>query len=186
MNAPHFIFPMKTALFEKGQPTCHFCIVKSALFESVYKITHNFLRKSLFGMISSPLNQFFNTFLGFTNHCHVGPKVILTFCTAPILKHKKKNHQELYQKERIQQVPVDLSILGHPVPIYSSSYPYQPSSPLLLAAKCPIAPTSYLLGYHSTKLRENVQYIGAKLCSLIGYHSKCLKINILITRAGQI
>ena len=47
---------------------------------------------------------------------HVGQKVSNTFSSAPIFKHQTFFLQELYQNERIQQIPVDLGILGHSVP----------------------------------------------------------------------
>ena len=47
---------------------------------------------------------------------HVGQKVSNTFSSAPILKPQTFFLQELHQKERIQQIPVDLGILGHSVP----------------------------------------------------------------------
>ena len=47
---------------------------------------------------------------------NVGQKVSNTFSSAPILKPQTFFLQELYQKERIQQIPVDLGILGHSVP----------------------------------------------------------------------
>ena len=40
------------------------------------------------------------------------------FSSAPILKPQTFFLQELHQKERIQQIPVDLGILGHSVPSY--------------------------------------------------------------------
>ena len=49
---------------------------------------------------------------------HVGQKVSNTFSSAPIFKHQTFFLQELYQNERIQQIPVDLGILGHSVPSY--------------------------------------------------------------------
>ena len=39
-----------------------------------------------------------------------------TFSSAPILKPQTFFLQESDQKERIQQIPVDLGILGHSVP----------------------------------------------------------------------
>ena len=47
---------------------------------------------------------------------HVGQKVSNTFSSVPIFKHQTFFLQELYQNERIQQIPVDLDILGHFVP----------------------------------------------------------------------
>ena len=49
---------------------------------------------------------------------HVGQKVSNTFSSVPIFKHQTFFLQELYQNERIQQIPVDLGILGHSVPSY--------------------------------------------------------------------
>ena len=49
---------------------------------------------------------------------HVGQKVSNTFSSVPIFKHQTFFLQELYQNERIQQIPVDLDILGHSVPSY--------------------------------------------------------------------
>ena len=51
---------------------------------------------------------------------HVGQKVSNTFSSVPIFKHQTFFLQELYQNERIQQIPVDLDILGHSVPSYST------------------------------------------------------------------
>ena len=42
-------------------------------------------------------------------------------CSVPILKHKTFFLQESTQNERIQLVPIDLGILCHNVPIYSTA-----------------------------------------------------------------